>query len=120
MQAKNRIPQQTAVEVKADAFNEAVLLHAEKISRTAYLQVLHGNFKARAQFLIFFYCLEPLLDSSGQGYKLVYNQIAEGAPGKPPYPTTQLIKIRQAEHIGSVNEDCIGVRYIYSGLDNGS
>ncbi len=55
----------------------------------------------------------------GQGGKRRTKEITVSLFIAPAHPATHLVQIAQAEHVGVVNDDGIGVRDIQTGLNNG-
>ena len=94
------------------------LLGAQQIARAADFQVAHGDFEAAAERRVLLDCADALA-SVGQKTRVPrQQQIGVGLMLVTPHPTAQLIEIAQAEPIGAIDDDGVGVRDIQAAFDD--
>src|SRR5204862_6975576 len=88
-------------------------------ARAADLEVVHGEIETRAQLLHHLDRLEALLRSGGERVLAGSEQVGVGLVVRAPDTAPQLMKLSESEFIRALDNDRVGRRNIYSGLDNG-
>ena len=88
------------------------LLRPQEIPGAPDLQVLEGDPVTRAEVGVMFQHLQPLLRH--RIYQIRGHEIAVGPPVAPAHPAAQLIELGQAELVGIVHHQRVGVGHIQS------
>ena len=95
-----------------------MLLGPQQIASTAYLQITHSYLKARSQLSKVTDRLQAFFRYLAQSPVAFINKIGIGQPRRPPYPSTHLVQLRQAEILRAVDDDGIGQWYIQAIFDD--
>jgi len=111
--------EQLAVKLETDGGDVAALFRAEQIAGAADLKVAHGNFKPAAKRGVLPDGADAFAHVGQQARVARQQQIRIGLVLVTPDPPAQLVKIAQAEAVGSINDDGVRVRNIESALDDG-
>ncbi len=107
------------VEVEADFLDLARLRFAQHFARAADLQVVHRQVEARAELLHHLDRFEALLRLLSQGFLGRNQQIGVRLVVRAADAAAQLVQLREAEPVGAVDDDGVGVRVVDAGLDDG-
>ena len=111
-------PEQFRVKRKSDLLDLAALRVAEKFACAANLQVVCRQGESGAEIFKRVDGLQPLRRVGRQlGYGRRY-QVGIGAMVRPPHATPQLMKLRQAKTVCTVDDDRVGRRHVDAALDN--
>ena len=89
-----------------------VLLRPYQISRSAYLQITHRNFKTRAELGKLFHCEKPLFRLLCQLFVARKSKICVCQTVASAYPSAQLIHLCKPESVGVFDNNCIDVRNV--------
>ena len=119
LQAHHRLFQHLLIELEADLLDMAGLLFAEQIAGAADIEIVRGELEAGAQSIERLQHFQPPF---GLRRDLLLRRQREqriGAQLGAPDPAAQLVKLRQAEPVGAMHDQCIGGRNIEAGLDDG-
>ena len=101
-----------AVHGKADAGDIAVLFPTQEVAGAADFQVTHGNLEARAEFGEFLDGLQAFFGDFRQDLVAAVEEIGIGHAMAPTDAAAHLIELGQAEVVGVVNDDGIGIGYV--------
>ena len=112
------VGQHLAVHLVADGRDVAGLLGAEDVARPADLQVAHGDPEARAEVRVFLDGLEPLGGDGRDRPCVRQEQVGVGPVLVPPDAAAKLVQLGQAEAVGVVDEDRVGVGDVQARLDD--
>ena len=107
------------ISLVAKILHESALLGAKQVARTAYVEVLHGEIEAAAQFGE---VLQSLKAASclGREHRLRRRkQVAERLAVGTSNATAHLVKVGESEAVGVVDDDGVGVAYVDAVLDDG-
>ena len=102
--------QHLLIKLDADFAHMAGLLFAQKIARAADVEVVAGDREARAQLIERLQHLQPPLRRLGQLPVGGRRQIGVSALLGAADAAAQLIKLRQAEHVGAMHDQRVGGR----------
>ena len=111
--------EELAVKLKADGGDVAALFGAEQVAGAADFQVAHGDAEAAAQGGILFDGAEALAGLHQQAGMAGQQQVGVGLVLVTAHPAAQLIEIAQAEAVGAVNDDGVGVGDVQAAFDDG-
>ena len=96
----------------------AGLLVAKQIAGPADIHVVGGKSEPRTKRVQRLHHLEPAARLRRQHPVRIGCQIGIGALPAAPYTATKLVELRQAEHVGPVDNHRVGRRDIDAGLDD--
>jgi hypothetical protein len=119
LQRTHRGVEHRGVQVEADLLDLAALRFAEHLAGAADLQVVHGEEEAGTEFLHGLDRLEPALRLGARLGAAVGEQVGVGLVVRAADAAAQLVQLGQAELVGAVDEDGVGVRIVDAGLDDG-
>ena len=105
----HRLFEQVLVEFHTHLAHMAGLLVAQQVARAADVEVMAGEGEARAQLVEGLHHLEPALRRLGQRLAGRRREICVAAQLGPADATAQLVELRQAEHVGAVDDHGVGV-----------
>ena len=105
----DRLGQQPRVEVEADRGHVPRLLAAEDVAGAADLEVGQRDLEAGAQLRGVEDRLEPLARLVAQPLAPPIEQVGVGAPARAPDAPAQLVELGEAERVGAVDDDRVGV-----------
>src|SRR6185369_9264511 len=103
LQACNRLLQHLLIEFEADFLDVARLLLAEQISRAANVEIVRGQLEARAERVERLQYLQAAFGLQGDLARRQREQRI-GARFRPANTATQLIELRQTEHVGAMDD----------------
>ena len=93
---------------------------AEQVAGPADFEVAHGDFEAGAEGGVFLHGVEAFAGIAGGRSNVAgQHQVGIGLGAGAPDAAAELVEVGQAEQIGAVDEDGIGVRDIDAGFDDG-
>ena len=96
------------------------LLASQKVPRSANFQVHVGQPEAAAQFRQILNCFQPSLGIAAKfPHRGGDEQVRIGAARTPPHPASQLVELGQAQGIGAVDDNRIGLGNIETALNDG-
>ena len=107
-----------AEQIEADARDEPALLGAEQVAGAAQLHVQRRDLEARPELGV---ALQRLDAASGLVAELArrrHQEVAVGAFRRATDSTAELIELRQAEHVGAIDDDGVGARDVEAALDD--
>ena len=104
LQARHRLFEHLLIQFEADFSDMARLFLAKQVSRSPDIEVVACKAEARAELIQGLHDLEPALRGFGQRLARRSREIGVAAQLRPPDPSPQLIELRQAEHVGAVEE----------------
>src|SRR5512136_3052324 len=85
------------------------LAGSQQLAGTAHLQVTHRDRIASSKLRIFGYDFQSFLSFRGGQEFPVSKEIGVSARRTAPYPPTELVKLRQAEGVRPIHDECIGI-----------
>src|SRR5664280_1841731 len=108
----HRLRQQSGVEVETHGGDMAMLLSPEDVSCAAYLQVGERNLETGAQLRGVEDGLEALPGYVGELLSTAVQKVRVGAATGPADSAAKLVELGQAECVGAIDDDRVGVRNI--------
>ena len=114
----DRLADQPDVEVEADARDVAGLLAAEQVAGAADLQVLHRDAHARAQLGVLGDGREPVVRGLGQRLLRRVEEVGVRPLAAAADPAAQLVQLGEAEVVGALHDQRVGVGDVEAGLDD--
>src|SRR6266851_852932 len=112
--------QHLTVHVEADGFDVAVLLAAEHVAGAAQLEVERGDAESGTQFAEFLHGGEAFAGDVGKGGVRWDQKIGVGALCGSTDAAAQLVKLRQTETVGAVDQNGVGAGDVQAVFDDGS
>ena len=106
----NRLFQHLLIKLDADFLDVARLLGAQKISRAANIKVVAGQAETGAQTVQALHDFEPAFGRAVELFAGRQSQIGIGARFGPADAAPELIELRQAEHVGAVDNHGVDIR----------
>ncbi len=88
-------------------------------ARTPNLEILECQVKAGAQVGRLTYRFEPAVGILGEGLVDGMKQVGIGALIRTADPPSQLIELGQTQQVGPLDDECVDLRQIQAGLDDG-
>ena len=119
LQRGDALLEQLAVELEADRRDMAALLRAEQVAGAADFQVAHGDFEAAAERGVLLDRAEALAHVGEEPAVARQQQVGVGLVLVAAHAAAQLVEVAQAEAVGAVNDDGVGIRNIQAALDDG-
>ena len=107
------------VQVESDGGDVPRLLFPEEVAGAPDFHIGCGDAEAGAQFGKLLNSRKAFLRVVAQSPLIGYQEIGIGLIAASAHPSTQLVQLRESEHVGAVDEDCIGMRDVDSRLNNG-
>src|SRR5690606_17863002 len=92
---------------------------AQQLAGAADLQVVGGQGEAGAQLVHRGDRLQALPCIGGDRALVRHHQVGVGAVVRPSHAATQLVQLGQAEAVGAVDDDGVGVGDVDARLDDG-
>ena len=93
---------------------------AEDVAGAADLEVAHGDFEAGAEFGVLLDGLDALAGVAGGGHELAReHEVGVGLVVGAADAAAELVEIGEAEAVGAVDDDGVGVGDIEAGFDDG-
>ena len=117
-QLRDGLLQELAVEIEADRHDVAALGRAEDAAGAANFEIAHGDAKARAERAVLLDRVDPLARCAHGHHLAREQQIGVGLVLGAADAAAELIEIGQAEAIGAIDDDGVGVRNIEAALDD--
>ena len=116
LELPRRLFQQLAVHLVADGRDVAGLLGAEDVAGAADFQVAHGDLEAGAEVAVFLDRLQSL--GRDRRHRAIgrQEQVAVRAMLPPPDAAAKLVQLAQAESVGVVDDDRVGVGDIQAAI----
>ena len=114
----HRVGQHLLIQLNPHLTDLPRLFIAQQVARTANIQIMAGQLEPRAQLIQPRHHLQPTGGGFGHHLPRRQGQIGMAAHLAPPYPPAQLVQLRQAETIGTVDDDGVGVRNIQPRFNN--
>ena len=114
----HRLLQHLLVELVADLPDVAGLLLAEQIAGAADVEVVAGELEAGAERVERLQHLQPPLGGRGQLPVGRHGEQRIGALLGAADAAAQLVELRQAEHVGAVDDQRVGGRDVEAGFDD--
>ena len=96
----------------------SVLLGTQEITRAADFEVAHGDFKACAEFGELFHRLQAFFRRFRQNFVRTVKEIRKRHMVRTADASAHLIKLREAEMIGVINDDRVRIGNVKSVFDN--
>ena len=118
LEAAHRLGQHLVVQLKTHLQHIAALALAQYLARATYLQVVHGQVEAAAEFFHLLDRVKPLAGVLAQALQVRDHQIGVGLVVAAAHAPTQLVQLRQAELVGPAHDDGVGRRHVDAGLDD--
>ena len=106
------------VEVKADGFHLAALLHAEEIAHSTDLHIPHGELVSTAQLGELLNGAQPLTGGVAQRCVARIEQPGMGLNPTATDPSPQLVQLGQAKTVGVLNQDRVDTRNVQAAFHN--
>ena len=107
-----------AVKVIPYGFHVSGLFRPQQISCSADLQVAHCYFEAAAQFREFTDCMKPLFCHFPQHFVSPVHKKCVGRPVRTSHTPSQLVQLRQAHLVRVVDNHCVHIGDIHTGLND--
>ena len=114
----HRLFQHLLVKLDADLADMARLFVAQQIAGAADIEIVARKREAGAQRVEGLHHFEPALRGLGQHLARRQGQIGIGAQLAAADAAAQLIELRQAEHVGAMDDHRIGGRNVEAGFDD--
>ena len=111
--------EQFAIEVKADGGDLARLFDAEDIAGAADFEIAHGDFHAAAVSAGLGKGVESFADDFGQRSLSGDEEVGVGGAVPAADSSAQLVEIGEAESVGAVDEDGVGIGDVDAVFDDG-
>ncbi len=106
------------IELDADLADMTRLLLAEQVAGAADVEIVARQGEAGAEGVESLHDFEPALRRLGQRLGRWQGQIGIGPHLAAADAAAQLIELRQAEHVGAMDDHRIGDRHIETGFDD--
>ncbi len=106
-------------QVEAHCRHVARLLGPQHAARPADLQIAHGNAHAAAQILVLVDGRQTRGGLLGQGHVLGEHEVGEGLHRRAAHATLQLVHLREAQPLGVLDDERVGMRVVDAALDDG-
>ena len=116
---KDRVLQHRLVQFEADLADVTALLVAEQVAGAADVEIVAGKLEAGAETVEIAENFQTLLRHFGQRLVGRRGQVSIGAQLRAPDPPAQLVKLRQTEAVGAVDDDGVGGGDIEAAFDDG-
>ncbi|MCW0462066.1 hypothetical protein NB717_003134 [Xanthomonas sacchari] len=116
--AAHRAFQQFGVQAEADLGHLPALVLAQQFAGAADLQIVGGQGEAGAQFVHRGDGVQPLLRIGSDAAPVRHQQIGVGAVMRTADAAAQLVQLRQAEAVGAVDDDGVGVGDVDARFDD--
>ena len=107
------------VHVEADALDVAGLVLAQEVACAAELQVAHGDGHAGAQVGVGGHGREALVGGLRQRLVGRVQEVGVAALAGPADAAAELVQLRQAHHVGAVDDQRVGALDVQARLDDG-
>ena len=114
----DRLFQHLLIELDADLADMAGLLLAQQIAGAADVEIVAGQREAGAELVERLHHFEPALRRLGQHLARRQGQIGIGAQLGAADAAAQLVELRQAEHVGAMDDQRVGGRDVEAGFDD--
>ena len=114
----DRLADHPHVQVEADALDVAGLLAAEQVAGAPDLQVLHRHVHAGAQLGVLGDGGQPLVGVLGERLLRRVEEVRVRPLPAPADPAADLVQLGQAEQVGPLHDQGVGVRDVDAGLDD--
>ena len=114
----NRLAHQTDVEVEADAGDMAGLFATEHVAGTTNLEVLHRHLHSGAEVGMAGDSGQPVVRGLGERLLRGIQEVGVGAFTTSTHPTAELVELAQAEYVGPLHDEGVGVGDVQTGLDD--
>ena len=111
-QLRHCLLEQLTIQIKTDRYNVAALRRAQNAACAANLQIAHGDAKTRAQRAVLFDGADPFARGADCHHFKRKKQIGVCLVLGSTDPSAQLIQIREAKLIRSIDDDRVGIRNI--------
>ena len=106
------------VEVEADRGDVTRLLGAEQVARAADLEVAHRDLEAGTEVGELADRLQALVRLLGERTIARIQEVRVRALPAPADPAAQLVELREAEHVGPVDDERVHRRHVEAALDD--
>src|SRR5205807_3742070 len=110
--------EQLAVEFEADGGDVAALLRAEQVSRAPDFKIAHGDFESAAEGGVLFYGGEAFANVRQQTGMAWEQKVGVSLVLVPADAAAQLVEIAEAETVGAIDNNCVGIGNIEAAFDN--
>ena len=107
------------VEFEANGSDVAALFGAKQIARATDFEVAHGNLETAAERGILFDGGDAFADIGHETAVARQEQVGIGLVFVAAHATAQLVEVAQAEAVGAIYDDGIGIRDIEAAFDDG-
>lgn len=97
----------------------AALLGAEEVAGSADFEVAHGDFEAGAEFGVLFDGGDAFSGVSGGEGVPREEEVGVGAVACTAYAASELVEVGEAEAVGAVDDDGVGVGDVDAAFDDG-
>ena len=118
LDALDRLAHHLLIELVADLLDVAGLLFAKQIAGPAQVEVVARELEPRAENIKRLQNAEPLLGLRRDPGLRGRGEIGVGADLGAANAAAQLIKLRQAEHVGAMDDHGVGARNVEAGFDD--
>jgi len=119
LQGLDRTLQQLGIKTQPNLLNLPALLIAQQFAGAADFQIMGRQHEARPQFARSLDRLQSLHRIRGYQTLGRHDQIGVGPMMRAPYSSANLMELRQTKHVGTIDDDGIGGRYVDAALDDG-
>src|SRR5690606_4620188 len=111
--------QHLGIQCEADLLQVPGLLLAQNLPGATYFQVVAGQGKARPQGAGGADGLDALDGIGGHVFLVRCQQVGIGLVVRTPNPAPQLVQLRQAQLVGTIDDDSVGAGDVDAGFDDG-
>lgn len=108
-----------AIQVKADGGDVTGLLGAEEVAGAADFEVAHGDFEAGAECRVLFDGVDAFAGVAAGHEVARDHEVGVGAFAAATNATAQLVEVGEAEAVGAVDDNGVGVGDVDAGFDDG-
>ena len=102
----------------AEVGDEAALFGPQHVAGSPDVEVLHGDVDAAAQLGEVLDCLQAAACLLRKARQRRGEEVAESFPVAPPDASAQLVQVGEAELLGIVDDDRVGIRHVDAALDD--
>ena len=114
----HRLTDQPHVQIETNAGDVSGLLGTQHVAGPANLQVFQRNRHTRAQLVVLSDGGKPVVGGLGERSLAWVEEIGVATFPAPTHPAAQLVQLGQAECLGPLNDEGVGVGDVQAGLDD--
>jgi hypothetical protein len=112
------LPDQPHIQIEADSGDVTGLLGAQHVAGSPNLQVLQCNRHTGTQFVVLGDRGQPVVGGLGERRLAWIKEVGVPAFAAAPHPAAQLVQLREAERLGPLHDQGVGIGDVQTGLDD--